>query len=95
MAVRPETADLLRQLYHDLRQPNPFPEQASEAEQDVWIAQAEADSWLAGLLSRATAHGRVTREEVEEGRALSTAAGSCLGGERVAAAYELLLPEAL
>jgi hypothetical protein len=35
MPVRPETMELLRQLYDDLRQPDPYPEQASEAEQDA------------------------------------------------------------
>ena len=59
------------------------------------MEREHADGWLAGLLSRVTDHGRVTRDEVAEGRSLSARSGSRVGRARAAEGYELLLREAV
>ena len=92
--MRPETLQLLRALYDDLSRPDPYPDGASDAEQDAWAERGWADSWLAGLLSRATNSGRVTRDEIAEGRSLSAQHGSRVGRARAAEAYDLLAREA-
>jgi hypothetical protein len=88
--LTPEARDLLRSVYDDLAQKNPYPDTASIDEQDAWIRREEAESSLAGLISTALAPGRVDKQTLNETRALVEKSGTRSDPARVAAALRVL-----
>lgn len=64
--LTPESRELLQSVYDDLLQPDPYPETASDDDQDAWMDREEAESALAGLISTALAPGRVDKQALQE-----------------------------
>ena len=88
--LTPESRDLLRSVYDDLLQPDPYPETASIDDQDAWIRREEAESALAGLISTALAPGRVDKPTLNETRVLVERGGTRADPARVAVALRVL-----
>ena len=88
--LTPESRDLLQSVYDDLSQPDPYPESASDDDQDAWIRREEAESALAGLISTALAPGRVDKQALHETRALVAKGGTRADPARVAAVLHVL-----
>ena len=88
--LTPESRDLLRSVYHDLSQYDPYPETASIDDQDAWMRREEAESALAGLINTALAPGRVDKQMLNETCALVEKGGTRADQRRVAAVLRVL-----